>query len=113
MIDFKVLVITVRLVLFVVALTTVAAIVNKYYLQRMEASRSRFLAALHEQFGRLTDPGMRPEALRWIASGFLGRWSLLAAQEVNELDAERRDEITRELEQRSIVDRFLKDTRHR
>jgi HEAT repeat protein len=113
MIDFKVLVITVRLVLCVVAVTTLAAIVNKYYLKRMEASRTRFLAALHEQFGRLADPATRPEALRWIAAGFLGRWSLIAAQQVNELDPERRAEITQALEDRAIVDRFLRDTRHR
>lgn len=113
MIDFKVLVITVRLVLILVAVTTLAAIINKYYLKRMQASRTRFLAALHEQFARLGRDGDRDAALRWIASGFLGRWSLLAAQETHALDPARQAAIVRALEEQGIVDRCLRDTRHR
>ena len=113
MIDFRVLVVTVRLVLFVVALTTIAAIVNKYHLKRKEASRQRFVDALHRELERLRNPDEREAALRWIASGFLGRWSLFAAQEVSLLEAGPRLEITRTLEGHGVVDRYLRETTSR
>src|SRR5262245_52701791 len=113
MIEFKVLVVTVRMVLFIVAATTIAAIMNKVYLQRREASRKRFLESLRLQFRLLEDPEEREGAIQWIASGLLGHWSLFAAQEVSGLGDELRLEITRILESQGVIDRYLRDTSSR
>ena len=52
MIDFQMLIITLRLVLFIVALTTIAAIAHKFHAKRMAAAQRRFVAELHEQVAR-------------------------------------------------------------
>ena len=109
MIELKVLVITLRLILFVLTVTTIAAIVNKAYSKRGAYLRRRFLEHLHTQFRLLGSPEDRGAALVRIASGFSGRWSLLAAEEVSQLELTARLDVVRALEEQGVVARTIRD----
>ena len=111
MIDFQSLMFTLVLLLVVVALTTIAAIVNKIHSNREEDSRKRFLDDLHKQFILLGSPEDRPGALRRIASGFAGRWSQIAAEEVSQLELSTRLDVLQTLEETGVVARFLREAR--
>jgi HEAT repeat protein len=113
MIDYGMLIITLRLVLLIVGLTTLAAVMHKLHAQRLEASRRRFTAALRERFAALADPGARDAALDWIANGFAGRWALVAAEELNDVEPAGRAEVLRTIEERGTVARLTRDTRSR
>jgi HEAT repeat protein len=111
MIDYQALVIVLGILLGVVALTTVAAIVNKIYSNREEDSRRNFLDGLHKQFILLGSPEDQPAALRQIAAGFSGRWAQLAAEEVSQLELSARLDVTRVLEQQGVVAQYLRDAK--
>lgn len=108
MIDFQMLIITLRLVLFIVALTTIAAIAHKFHAKRMAAQRREFVAALHEQVGRLAVPDTREAALDWIATAFAGRWTLVAAEEISELELTIRLQVLQILETRGLIAKTLR-----
>ena len=113
MIDFQMLIITLRLVLLIVGLTTIMAIVHKLHAKRMAASRRRFVEALHGQVARLGSPDTQAAALDWIATGFAGRWSRVAAEEIGELDLTARLNVIQTLESRGLIAKTLRDTRSR
>ena len=113
MIDFQLLIITLRLVLLIVGLTTIAAIAHKLHAKRMAASRQRFVDALHEQVARLASPDTQASALDWIATGYAGRWSLVAAEEINELDVTTRLSVLQTLEGRGLIAKTLRDAKSR
>ncbi len=113
MIDYEMLIITLRLVLLVVGLTTVGAIAHKFHARRMEAAHRRFVAALRAQIARLDDPSAREEALDAIAALCTGRWTLIVAEEVAELELTTRLAVLQALEARGVVARTLRDTTRR
>jgi len=113
MIDFEILIITLRLVLLIVGLTTVAAIAHKLHAKRMAAARSRFVTALHEQIARLAGPDTQAAAIDWIATGFAGRWSLVAAEEISELELTTRLNVIQSLEERGLIAKTLRDANSR
>jgi HEAT repeat protein len=113
MIDFQMLIITLRLVLFIVALTTIAAIAHKFHAKRMAASRRRFVATLHEQVAALGSADTQAAALDWIATGFAGRWTLVAAEEISELELTIRLQVLQLLEARGLVAKTLRNARSR
>ena len=113
MIDFEILIITLRLVLLIVALTTLTAIAHKFHAKRMAAARRRFVASLHEQISRLADPDTQPAALDWIATGFAGRWALVAAEEISELDLTTRLHVIQSLEGRGLIAKTLRAAKSR
>lgn len=111
MIDFQALIITLGLLLGVVALTTVAAVVNKIHSNREEDSRKRFLDRLRKHFLLLSSAGDRPVAYREIAAGLLGPWSQLAAEEVSQLELSLRLDVIGALEEQGIVARYLREAK--
>lgn len=113
MIDYELLIITLRLVLGVVGLTTLGAIAHKFHAGRMERSRNRFIVELQAQFARLGDPATHDDAIAWIVTGFAGRWPLVAAEEMAELDATHRLTIIQVLEARGLITRFLQGAKSR
>jgi len=113
MIDFQMLIITLRLVLFIVALTTIAAIAHKLHARRIAASRQRFVDALQEQVARLASPDTRAAALDWFAAGYAGRWALVAAEEINALDVTARLGVLQTLEDRGLIANTLRDAKSR
>ncbi|MGH7731253.1 MAG: HEAT repeat domain-containing protein [Candidatus Eiseniibacteriota bacterium] len=113
MIDLQLLIITLRLVLLIVALTTIAAIAHKLHAMRMVAQRQGFVDELRRQVARLAAPDTQDAALDWIASGFAGRWSLVAAEEISELDLTTQLSVIQTLESRGLIARILRDARSR
>jgi HEAT repeat protein len=113
MIDFEILVVTLRLILLVVGLTTVAAVIHKLHARRAAAARKRFLADLKAQFERLAKPETRDAALDWIAAGFAGPWSLVAAEEIAELELTSRLDVIRILEERGLIAKALRRSKSR
>jgi len=115
MIDFQILIITLRLILLIVGLTTLAAILYKAHARRSAALQKRFLTGLQEHFARLANPDMRAAALEWIAGGFAGRWALLAAEEIAELELSSRLDVIRILEERGVIAKALREagSRHK
>jgi HEAT repeat protein len=111
MIDYGMLIITLRLVLLIVGLTTIAAIAHKFHAQRLEASRKRFVDALRARIAQLGDPQARDAALEWIANGFAGRWVLVAAEELDEVGPDARLEVIRTIEGRGIVAKQVRNAR--
>lgn len=111
MIDFEILIITLRLILLIVALTTLAAIFHKLHARRSAKAQKRFMAELQEQLARLPNAETRARALDWIAEGFAGRWALLAAEEVSELEVAQRLDVIRVLEERGLVARAVRDAK--
>lgn len=111
MIEFQTLLITLGLLLCVVALTTIAAIVNKVYSNREETERGRFLDDLRKRFLLLSSPEERERALRGIAAAVGGRWSEVAAEEVSQLELSLRLDVIRALEAQGVVARFLRDAK--
>jgi len=112
MIDLELLIITLRLVLLVVVLTTGLAMVHKLLAQRRERSRSRFLDFLRAQFARLGDPSGQDAALEAIANGFAGPWALDAAEQLESLDLTPRLRVIQTLEISGYVAQVLRETRH-
>lgn len=108
MIDFAILIITLRLILLVVGLTTIAAILHKVHARQSAASQKRFLVELQEQFERLASTDTRAAALEWIATGFAGRWALSAAEEIAELELTARLDVIRVLEERGLIAHTLR-----
>lgn len=111
MIEFQTLLVTLGLLLCVVALTTVAAIVNKIYSNREESMRGRFLDDLRKQFLLLSVPEERERALRAIAAAVGGRWSEVAAEEASQLELSHRLDVIRALETHGVVARLLRDAK--
>ena len=109
MIDFQILIITLRLILLIVGLTTLAAIANKAHARQSAASQKRFLAALAEQFARLAGEDTQAAALEAIAAGFAGRWALQAAEQIAELELTSRLNVIRILEERGLIAKALGD----
>lgn len=113
MIDFEILLITLRAILLIVGLTTLAAIAHKVHARRSAAARKRFLAGLQDQFTRLANPDTHDAALDWIATGFQGRWSLMAAEQIADLELTVRLDVIRVLEERGLIARTLRRCRSR
>jgi len=113
MIDYQSLVFTLLLLLAIVALTTVAAILNKIYSNREEDSKQRFLENLRKRFLLLRTPEGQREALPWIARSLSGRWSELAAEEISQLELSLRLDVLRALEESGAVNRHLKGAKSR
>jgi HEAT repeat protein len=112
MIDLKALLITLGLLLAVVALTTVAAIVNKIHSNREDDSRKRFLDRLRKHFLLLSGgPEDRNLAYREIGAAVSGRWSQLASEEVSQLELTTRLDVIRSLEEQGILKRFLREVK--
>lgn len=111
MIDFQALVITLSLLVGIVALTTVAAVMNKIHSNREEDSKRRFLDRLRQSFLMLAG-GHNPAACyREIASGLTGRWSQLAAEEVSQLELTLRLDVIRSLEEQGVIGQYLRETK--
>src|SRR5262245_35655694 len=108
MIDYEILIVTLRLILLIVGLTTLAAVFHKVHAQQSAASQMRFLSGLKAQFTRLAAAETRQPALEWIAAGFSGRWALLAAEEIAELELGARLDVIRILEERGVIARALR-----
>jgi HEAT repeat protein len=113
MIDYQSLIFTLLLLLAIVALTTVAAILNKIYSNREEDSKQRFLEKLRKRFLLLRTPEGQREALPWIVQSLSGRWSELAAEEISQLELSLRLDVLRALEESGAVNRHLKDAKSR
>lgn len=113
MIDFPMLIITLRLVLLIVALTTIAAVAHKFHAKRLAALRRQFVAALHEQAARLAVPDTHDAALDWIATAFAGRWTLIAAEEISELELAIRLQVIQTLEARGLIEKTLRNAKSR
>ena len=113
MIDYPTLLFTLALLLGIVALTTVAAIVNKIYSNREEDSKQRFLENLRKRFLLLRSPEGQREALPWIVRSLTGRWSELAAEEIGQLELSLRLDVLRAIEESGAVNRYLKAARSR
>ena len=113
MIDYPTLLFTLALLLGIVALTTVAAIVNKIYSNREEDSKQRFLENLRKRFLLLRSPEGQREALPWLVRSLSGRWSELAAEEIAELELSLRLDVLRAIEESGAVNRYLKAARSR
>ena len=113
MIDYQSLIFTLLLLLGIVALTTIAAIVNKIYSNREEDSKQRFLEALRKRFLLLRTPEGQREALPWIVQSLSGSWSELAAEEISQLELSLRLDVLRALEESGAVSKHLKDATSR
>lgn len=113
MIDYQSLIFTLLLLLGIVALTTIAAIVNKIYSNREEDSKQRFLEALRKRFLLLRTPQGQREALPWIVRSLSGSWSELAAEEISQLELSLRLDVLRALEESGAVNKHLKDAKSR
>ena len=113
MIDYQALLVTLGLLLCIVALTTIAAIANKIYSNREEASKRNFLDRLRKNFLLLKTgiPDDRVEGMRQIVRALSGRWSEMAAEEVSQLELALRLEVIRSLEEAGVVARYLRDAR--
>lgn len=111
MIDFQALVITLGLLLGILALTTIAAVVNKIHSSREEDSRRRFLDRLRQQFLLLAGGAERESAYREIANGLTGRWSQIAAEEVSQLELSLRLDVIRSLEEQGVIAHYLRETK--
>ncbi|HEX7077962.1 MAG TPA: HEAT repeat domain-containing protein [Candidatus Eisenbacteria bacterium] len=111
MIEFRTLLITLGLLLFIVALTTIAAIANKIYSNREEGAKRRFLDDLRKRFLLLSAPEERDEALRGIAAAVGGRWSELAAEEASQLELNLRLDVIQALETHGVVARLLRSAK--
>ncbi len=113
MIDFKVLVITLGILLLIVALTTIAAIGNKVYSSREESSKKSFLDRLRKSFLLLKTgvPEDHADGMRRILQSLSGRWSELAAQEVSQLELAIRLDVIRALEEGGVIARYLRQAR--
>jgi HEAT repeat protein len=113
MIDYQSLIFTLLLLLGIVALTTIAAIVNKIYSNREEDSKQRFLEGLRKRFLLLRTPEGQREALPWIVRSLSGSWSELAAEEISQLELSLRLDVLRALEESGAVSQHLKDAKSR
>ena len=113
MIDYQTLIFTLLLLLGIVALTTIAAIINKIYSNREEDSKQRFLEALRKRFLLLRTPQGQREALPGIVQSLSGSWSELAAEEISQLELSLRLDVLRALEESGAVDKHLKDAKSR
>lgn len=113
MIDYQSLIFTLLLLLGIVALTTIAAIINKIYSNREEDSKQRFLEGLRKRFLLLRTPEGQREALPWIVRSLSGGWSELAAEEISQLELSLRLDVLRALEESGAVSKHLKDATSR
>jgi HEAT repeat protein len=113
MIDYQSLIFTLLLLLGIVALTTIAAIINKIYSNREEDSKQRFLEGLRKRFLLLRTPQGQREALPWIVQSLSGSWSELAAEEISQLELSLRLDVLRALEESGAVNKHLKDAKSR
>ena len=113
MIDFQALLITLGILLAIVALTTAAAILNKIHSSREDASRRRFLESLRQSILRLKagDPALEREGMDGIVRAARGRWCEAAAEEIAPLELGLRLDVVRELEERGVVARYVRDAR--
>lgn len=111
MIDFQALVVTLGLLLGILALTTIAAVVNKVHSNREDDSRKRFLDRLRQHFLMLAGGENRENAYREIAAGLTGRWSQLAAEEVSQLELSLRLDVIRSLEEQGVIAHYLRETK--
>lgn len=104
--------ITLTLLLVIVALMTIAAIVNKIHTNREEDTRKRFLDRLRKNILLLSGgPEDRILAYREIGSAMSGRWSQLAAEEISQLELTTRLDLIRSLEEQGILAKFLRDVK--
>jgi HEAT repeat protein len=104
--------ITLMLLLVIVALMTIAAIVNKIHTNREEDTRKRFLDRLRKNILLLSGgPEDRILAYREIGAALSGRWSQLAAEEISQLELTTRLDVIRSLEEQGILARFLRDVK--
>jgi HEAT repeat protein len=111
MIDYQALVITLGLLLGILALTTLAAVVNKIHSNREDDSRRHFLDRLRQSFLLLAGGEQRESAYREIANGLTGHWSQLAAEEVSQLELSLRLDVIRSLEQQGVIAHYLRETK--
>jgi HEAT repeat protein len=111
MIDFQALVVTLGLLLGILALTTIAAVVNKVHSNREDDSRKRFLDRLRQHFLILAGGENGETAYREIAAGLTGRWSQLAAEEVSQLELSLRLDVIRSLEEQGVIAHYLRETK--
>ena len=113
MIHFETLIVTLGLLLGIVALTTIAAILNKIYSNREVDSKRRFLDQLRRSFLKLRTPEGQREAMPGIVRAMTGRWSELAAEEISQLELPLRLDVLRGLEESGVVARVLRDAKSR
>jgi HEAT repeat protein len=111
MIDYQALVITLGLLLGILALTTIAAVVNKIHSNREDDSRKRFLDRLRQQFLVLAAGENKETPYREIAAGLTGRWSQLAAEEVSQLELSLRLDVIGSLEEQGVIAHYLRETK--
>jgi HEAT repeat protein len=112
MISLTALVITLSILLGIVALTTVAAIVNKVHSNQEDDSRRRFLDRLRKHILLLSGGSEDKEvAYREIGASLSGRWSQLAAEEISQLELTTRLDVIRSLEEQGVLTRFIRDVR--
>jgi HEAT repeat protein len=111
MIDYQALVVTLGLLLGILALTTIAAIVNKILSNQEEDSRKRFLDRLRQQFLILAGGEDKTGPYREIASALTGRWSQIAAEEVSQLELTLRLDVIRSLEEQGVIAHYLRETK--
>jgi HEAT repeat protein len=113
MIEYPALIFTLALLLGIVALTTVAAILNKIYSNREEDSKQRFLDSLRKHFLLLRDPERKGDALSAIAGAMMGKWSEVAVEEISQLELSLRLDVIHKLEASGVVTRLLRDAKSR
>jgi HEAT repeat protein len=112
-IDFRVLLLTLGILLAIVVLTTIAAVANKVHSSREDASRQHFLDRLRQDLlrARAGEPGIEQEAMRAIVAALSGPWAELAAEEVSQLELGIRLDVLRAVEEAGVATRYLREAR--
>lgn len=113
MIDFMTLMITLGVLLGIVALTTIAAIVNKIHTNREADTKKRFLDQLRRNFLKLRTPEGQKQAMPEIVAAMASRWSEAAAEEISQLELPLRLDVLRALEESGVVSRIVRGARSR
>jgi len=104
--------VTLTLLLVVVALMTIAAIVNKIHSNREDDTRRRFLDRLRKNILLLSGgPEDRILAYREIGAAISGRLSQLASEEISQLELTTRLDVIRSLEEQGVLARLLREVK--
>lgn len=112
MISLTALDVTLTVLIIIVALTTIAAVVNKIHTNREDDTRRRFLDRLRKNI-LLLSGGSEDKALayREIGAALSGRWSQLAAEEISQLELTTRLEVIRSIEEQGVLTRYIRDVK--
>ena len=112
MLSMSALDITLMLLLVIVALTTLAAIVNKIHTNREDDTRRRFLDRLRKHILLLSGgPQGKELAYRAIGAALFSRWSQLAAEEISQLELTTRLDVIRSIEEQGVLTRYIRDVK--